>query len=221
MVETVDEQITPTHTIVVEQAPVTVAPIVSTAPVMHTHSVVDSSVHVSQVPGLPIKKKKVKKVKKRRMGPKRPPSSFILYSMDMRPKLRAERTDLKTVGARSTVLAGMWKDLPMEKKQKYLDMAKERKAKYLKEMEEFKKKLQEHADEDKIRKDAQAAQAVAIHHLQQHHHHQAVVSVPHTSDEIAVPVPTSHVPAIMTDHIVPVPTVQHTTAHSVPTVANI
>ena len=224
MVETVPAKIPATHTIVSE-TPVRVAPIVHTAPVVqHVPEVAEiSNTVVRSVASVPIKKKRVKKPKKERMGPKRPPSSFILYSMEMRPKLREERPDLKTVGERSTVLASRWKELAADKKQKYLDMAKKRKEKYLQEMEVFKKGLAENAEKAQMAKQARehAEQEAAILQMQHQQHQQVQALSNGNEEEIAVPVPTSHVSVVIGDHAVPVPTVHHTAVHSVPTIANI
>ena len=242
MVETVPAKIPATHTIVGAQTtPVHVAPIVHTAPVVQTVPKISNNTVVapSVVASVPIKKKRVKKAKTKRMGPKRPPSSFILYSMEMRPKIRAERPDLKTVGARSTLLASMWKELAQDKKQKYLDLAKQRKEKYLEEMEVFKKKLAEQSEkakqeqqvqeqakeQERLQQQIQNQQYLQQQQQQQQQqvHAQAISVGNGTNEEIAVPVPTEHVSPIPVQDVVPVPTVYHGSAavHSVPTVANI
>ena len=242
MVETVPTKIPATHTIISQTTPVHVAPIVHTAPVVQTVSEIYNN-HTAQssvvAPPVPIKKKRVKKAKTKRMGPKRPPSSFILYSMEMRPKIRAERPDLKTVGARSTLLASMWKELAQDKKQKYLDLAKQRKEKYLEEMEVFKKKLAEQSEkakqeqqvqeqakeQERLQQQIQNQQYLQQQQEQQQQqvHAQAISVGNGTNEEIAVPVPTEHVSPIPVQDVVPVPTVYHGSAavHSVPTVANI
>ena len=241
MVETVPAKVPAIHTIVSQPTSVQ-----NLAPIVHTQAVtqaselpVQSSVVAAPAPVQPIKKKRVKKPKTKRMGPKRPPSSFILYSMEMRPKIRAERPDLKTVGARSTLLASMWKELAQDKKQKYLDLAKQRKEKYLEEMEVFKKKLAEQAEKTKQQQqvqeqakeqarmqqqiqDQQLYQQQQQQQQQQQVHAQAISVGNGSNEEIAVPVPTEHVSPIPVQDVVPVPTVYHGGAiHSVPTVANI
>ena len=77
------------------------------------------------------KSKKVKKVKKKREGPKRPASAFILFSKVERPKLKAAHPDW-SFGEYGKELGKRWGKLSDSAKKPYLDENAKRKKEYAK-----------------------------------------------------------------------------------------
>jgi ribosomal protein L20A (L18A) len=56
-------------------------------------------------------------------------SAYLLYTMEMRPKVKAENPDLKMTDVVKE-MANQWKALRPEEKKKYEDMAAQDKARY-------------------------------------------------------------------------------------------
>jgi high mobility group protein B2 len=73
------------------------------------------------------RKRSTKKKVKKKKGPKRPPSSFILYCQDERPKLKVANPGMG-VGPLAKLMGVSWNALGEKKKQKYVDKAAKLKA---------------------------------------------------------------------------------------------
>lgn len=68
--------------------------------------------------------------------PKRNRSAFIIYSSEMRTKLRTDKQAMNS-NEMMVQLASMWKELDEETRQIYFDKAEKEKIKYLLELNEF------------------------------------------------------------------------------------
>jgi hypothetical protein len=77
---------------------------------------------------LPINKKK---------KPKRNRSAFIIFSSEMRAKIRSEQKDKLNSNEMMVKLATMWKELPEDEKKVYFDQAEKEKVRYLLELNDF------------------------------------------------------------------------------------
>lgn len=77
---------------------------------------------------LPINKKK---------KPKRNRSAFIIFSSEMRAKIRSEQKEKLNSNEMMVKLANLWKELPEEEKKRYFDQAEKEKVRYLLELNDF------------------------------------------------------------------------------------
>jgi len=77
---------------------------------------------------LPINKKK---------KPKRNRSAFIIFSSEMRAKIRSEQKEKLNSNEMMVKLANLWKELPDDEKKKYFDQAEKEKVRYLLELNDF------------------------------------------------------------------------------------
>ena len=73
---------------------------------------------------------------KRTLKPKRNKSAFILFSKEMRGKVKEQNPHLNP-NDQMTKLASLWKELDEKGKEVYHELAKEDKIRYLKELKEF------------------------------------------------------------------------------------
>jgi len=71
--------------------------------------------------------------------PKRNKSAFILFSIDMRAKLKTDAQDQVNSNEMMVKLAELWKQLPSEEKERYNSEAKSDKMRYLQELDDFSK----------------------------------------------------------------------------------
>merc|ERR1712167_28459 len=83
-------------------------------------------------------KKKFRKAPKDKNAPKRPLSSYLLYSNEVRPALIAEM-GTKNIGALGKKIGQMWKTVSEEDKQKYKDQSTKLKEQYKVTMAEYQK----------------------------------------------------------------------------------
>lgn len=89
------------------------------------------------------KKKKIKDPN----APKRPVTSFMLYSSGMRPIVKKEKPDIK-FGEMGKLLGEKWREISPVEKEKYEALANKDKERYNKEMAEYKSKKKVEDDED-------------------------------------------------------------------------
>lgn len=97
--------------------------------------------------GSPKKKTKKGKKKKDPNAPKRASTSFLFFSNEMRPKLKAENPDL-SFGEMGKKIGELFRNLSSEEKSKYDKAAEEDKTRYKNEMEAYKNSKK--ADEDGV-----------------------------------------------------------------------
>jgi len=94
-----------------------------------------SSIH-EDIPQAPVKTTYQKSKSKK---PKRNKSAFILFSIDMRAKLKTDVQDQINSNEMMVKLAELWKQLPTEEKERYNSEAKSDKMRYLQELDDFSK----------------------------------------------------------------------------------
>lgn len=82
--------------------------------------------------------KRTRKVKKERVGPKRPRTAFMHYHMAVRALIATANPELG-FGALAKKIGDDWKLLPEEEKQVYLDLFNKEKVQYEIEMRHFEK----------------------------------------------------------------------------------
>eukprot|EP00475_Leptophrys_vorax_P006798 TRINITY_DN14248_c1_g1_i1.p1 TRINITY_DN14248_c1_g1~~TRINITY_DN14248_c1_g1_i1.p1 ORF type:complete len:261 (+),score=87.59 TRINITY_DN14248_c1_g1_i1:84-785(+) len=103
--------------------------------------------HLSEDEKLPYKEqsdadkasKRTAKEKAEDGKPKRPPTSYLIFTNAMRAQAKADNPDLKMTEL-SKVMGSMWRDLTDEEKRPYEEQAKAAKAKYDKDLAGFKKR---------------------------------------------------------------------------------
>jgi hypothetical protein len=79
--------------------------------------------------------------------PKRPPTSYLIFTNAMRGQAKADNPDLKMTDL-SKVMGTMWRELSDEEKRPYEEQAKAAKASYEKEVASFKAKKDEVEEEE-------------------------------------------------------------------------
>ena len=83
-------------------------------------------------------KEKYLKEKAKNTGPKRPPSSYMIFSIETRPKLEKKNPDLPFTEY-AKLIGAQWRKMSDSHKKKYADQAVKLKEKYLKEKAKFEK----------------------------------------------------------------------------------